>query len=403
MRNEFSYDTYLSVFTWRYGTLDMRKIFSEVNTRATWRKIWVELAEAQSDYGIVSPEELSDLKSKASKNNIDLNRAHKIEKRIKHDLMAEVMTYAEQTPVGGGKIHFGATSMDIEDNADMLKYTGALNIVLSRLLTCLDSTAKNIEKYKNMPCMGWTHLQPAEPTTVGYRLANYAQDLVLDIRFVESLLSGFVKGKGIKGAVGTSASFEHILSSKSEPRNLEKKVMQKLGLDPLPVSSQTYPRKLDYLILSALASIGQSAHKFGFDLRLLQSPGFGEISEPIGKDQVGSSAMPFKRNPTSAERMCSLTRYLSVLPLVAISNASNSLLERTLDDSANRRIILPEGFLAVDESLVLYDKIMKGVKVYSSMINKNLEKYGPFAGTETLLMKLVKNGEDRQKMHEMIR
>ena len=238
---------------------------------------------------------------------------------------------------------------------------------------------------------------------MGYRFANYAQDIVIDIQFVEILLTRFVKGKGVKGAVGTSASFKHLLHGKGEPDQLEDKVMAKLGLEAFPVSTQTYPRKLDYLVLSALASIAQSTYKFGFDMRIMQSPGFGEMSEPIGKAQVGSSAMPFKKNPTAAERMCSLSRYVGMLPHVAFSNAANMLLERTLDDSANRRLIFPEGFLAVDECLVLYNKIVKGVQVYPQMIKKNLERYGPFAGTEALLMSLVEKGEDRQEMHEVIR
>ena len=381
----------------------MRRIFSETGSRAKWRKIWLSLAEAQADYGLVTEKELASLRSKVTEDNIDLKRAHEIERKIKHDLMAEVKTYAEQAPVGGAKLHLGATSMEIEDNADILKLTSALNVILSGLTECLDSASKNALKYKATVCMGWTHLQPAEPTTLGYRFANYLQDLVSDVKLVEMLLTEFVKGKGIKGAVGTSASFERLMQGRGAPKELEEKVMRELGLDYFPISTQTYPRKVDYLVLSTLASIAQSASKFCFDLRIMQSPGFGEMSEPIGRDQVGSSAMPFKRNPTVAERVCSLARYVGVLPLVAFSNASNMLLERTLDDSANRRLILPQGFLAVDEILTLYNRILKGLRVYPQMIKRNLERYGPFAGTEALLMKLVQEGEDRQEMHELIR
>ncbi len=403
MEEKFDHGTFLSPFTWRYGSPEMRKIFSEIDRRATWRKIWVALAEAQAKYGLVSQRELADLKSKMGPKHIDLKRAHEIERKIRHDMMAEIKAYAEQCPVGGGKIHLGATSMDIEDNADILRMKAALDLVLTRLVNCLDSLSKQILKYKNLPSIGWTHLQPAEPTTLGYRLAGYAQDLVLDFRCVESLLRDFVKGKGIKGAVGTSASFQLLLKGKGKPSALEGYVMEKLGLEAFPISTQTYPRKLDYLVLAVLASIAQSSHKFGVDLRHLQSPAYGELSEPIGKAQVGSSAMPFKKNPVSAERMCSLARYISTLPQVAWENAAQMVFERTLDDSANRRIVLAESFLALDECLMIYDQIVRELAVYPAMVKRNLERYAPFAATEPLLMKLVERGEDRQRMHERLR
>ena len=403
MEEKFDHRTFLSPFTWRYGSPEMRKIFSEINYRATWRKIWVALAEAQAEYGLVTREELADLKSKMGPEHIDLKRAHEIEREIRHDMMAEIKAYAEQCPVGGGKIHLGATSMDIEDNADVLRMRAALDLVLTRLLNCLDSLSKQIIKYKNLPSIGWTHLQPAEPTTLGYRLAGYAQDLVLDFRGVEILLRDFVKGKGIKGAVGTSASFKLLLEGKGKPSALEDHVMKKLELEAFPISTQTYPRKLDYLVLAVLASIAQSSHKFGVDLRHLQSPAYGELSEPIEKAQVGSSAMPFKKNPVSAERMCSLARYISTLPRVAWENAAQMVFERTLDDSANRRVVLAESFLALDECLMIYDQIVRGLAVYPAMMERNLERYAPFAATEALLMRLVERGEDRQRMHERLR
>jgi adenylosuccinate lyase len=399
----FDFNTYLSVFTWRYGSNEMRQLFSEVATRATWRRIWLALAEAEAEKGLVTQEELEDIRSCADASKVDLKRAHEVEREIRHDLMAEVRVFAEQAKRGGGKIHLGATSADIEDNADALKIRAALNIILTRLVNCLDSASKKIREYHDLPCLGWTHLQPAEPTTVGYRLAQYAQDLVTDIRCVEFLLEKVVKGKGLKGSVGTSSSFKELLSGISEPIELESAFLSKLGLDAYFVSTQTYPRKLDLLLLSTLASIAQSAHKFAFDVRLMQSPVFGEWSEPIGERQVGSSAMPFKRNPVSSERICSLARFVAVLPQVAFINASSTLLERTLDDSANRRIIIPEGFLAVDEILILYDKIMGGLQIYEKVIERNLRRYAPFSATERLLMRLVKAGESRQEMHELIR
>lgn len=400
---KFGYEDFLSPFTWRYGSSEMRGIFSEINYRTLWREIWVSLAEAQSEYGLVSDEELEDLKSKASSENIDLKRAHEIEEKIHHDLMAEVRTYAEQCPKGGGKIHLGATSMDIEDNADVLRMKKGLNLILSRIVDCLEVLTNHIEEYKGLACMGWTHLQPAEPTTLGYRFANYAQDLLLDLKAIENILSDILKGKGVKGAVGTSASYSRLLDDKGEPMKMEEKVMDKLGIDYFPVSTQTYPRKVDYLILSTLSSISQSVHKFALDLRHLQSPPYGEISEPFREEQVGSSAMPSKKNPIKSERICSLTRYASTLPKVAWENASQSVLERTLDDSANRRIIIPESFLVVDEVLTLYREILEGLEVFPNMIDKNLQKYGPFAGTEAVLMKLSGEGENRQKIHEELR
>ncbi|MGA2665799.1 MAG: lyase family protein, partial [Nitrososphaerales archaeon] len=312
-------------------------------------------------------------------------------------------TFAEQAGEGGGKLHLGATSMDIEDNADGLTFRRALDILLGRLLSCLAASRSLILEHEARVCMAWTHLQPAEPTTLGYRLANYAQDLLIDIEMLEVVRDRFVRGKGMKGAVGTSASFTKLLGSAEGPSILEGKVMGSLGLEAYPVSTQTYPRKLDYLLLSCLASMAASCHKFGLDLRVLQSPAFGELSEPMEEHQVGSSAMPFKRNPVTAERMCSLARLVSTYPLVAFSNAANNILERTLDDSASRRVAIPEAFLAVDECLMIYERLLLGLRVYPAMMEKNLEKFGPFAGTEAVMMKLVEKGGDRQEIHELIR
>jgi len=363
----------------------------------------VALAEAQSKYGIVSQKELADLKSKMGPKNIDLERAHEIERKIRHDLMAEIKAYAEQCPIGGGKIHLGATSMDIEDNAEVLRIKTALDLLLTRLVNCLNSLSKQISKFKDLPCIGWTHLQPAEPTTLGYRLAGYAQDLALDICSVENLTRDFVKGKGIKGAVGTSASFQALVKGKGRASALEDQVMKKLGIEAFSISTQTYPRKLDYLVLAVLAGIAQSSHKFGVDLRHLQSPAYGELSEPIEKARVGSSAMPFKKNPISAERMCSLARYISTLPEVMWENAAQTILERTLDDSASRRVVLAESFLALDECLMIYAQLARDLVVYPAMIKQNLERYAPFAATEAVLMKLVERGGNRQRMHEKLR
>jgi len=399
----FGYDDFLSPFTWRYGSPQMRRLFSEKGRRATWRRVWLALAEAESDLGLVSKKELDGIRAHAGREHVDIKKAHVLEKSIRHDLMAELRTFAAQAGPGGGKLHLGAISMDIEDNADMMIFAEATEILMSRIADCLQAFRAKIVRHKGTVCMGWTHLQPAEPTTLGYRLASYAQDLVMDLGFLETVRTRFLKGKGVKGAVGTSASFMALVGSSDKVRKLEGDVMKKIGMEPFEVATQTYPRKADFLILVALASIAESSHKFGLDPRVMQSPGFGELSEPIVEKQVGSSAMPFKRNPVSAERMCSLARFVSVLPMVAFNNAANSILERTLDDSASRRIVIPEAFLAVDECLAIYERLLDGLQVFPEMIRRNLEMYGPFAGTEALMMKLVARGGDRQKIHEKIR
>ncbi|GBC75796.1 Adenylosuccinate lyase [archaeon HR06] len=248
--------------------------------------------------------------------------------------------------------------------------------------------------------MGYTHLQPAEPTTLGYRFSLYAFDLILDVNLIEFLMKEIVKGKGIKGAVGTSASFKSLVKFTLD---FEKDVMDLLNLDYFPVASQTYPRKVDALILCGLASVAQSCHKFALDLRILQSPNFGELSEPFKEKQVGSSTMAFKRNPISSERICSLSRYLFSLPYVAFFYSSSSILERTLDDSAARRIIIPEAFLALDEILILYEKILKGLVINEEMVKRNLRKFGLFSSLEPLMVKLTELGEERQKVHENLR
>jgi adenylosuccinate lyase len=412
----YDHETYLSPLTWRYGSVEMRRIWSTAHQRRLFRRIWVALAEAQADYGLVSPEQVADLRAHA--NEIDVERAHEIEAKIRHDLMAEVRTFAEQCLVGGGIIHLGATSMDIEDNADALRLREGLDLVLVRLRALLRALADQIEARAEQACMGYTHLQPAEPTTVGYRLAQYGYDLLTDQTELQRVREG-VRGKGMKGATGTSASYVQLLAAPAtegngpsvspssgemgRARELETKVMAKLGLEAFPVATQTYPRKQDWLVLNALAGLAGSLYKFAFDLRILQAQPFGEWSEPFGSNQVGSSAMPFKRNPIRAENMDSLARLVATLPRVAWDNAAHSLLERTLDDSGNRRLILPQAFLVCDELLVRAHGILNGLVVREEGVARNLAVYGTFAATERLLMELVKAGADRQVMHEVIR
>ena len=400
-QENYSYDTFLSPFTWRYSSQEMRRLWSEEYKRQLWRRIWVALAEAEHEAGLVSEAELDDLR--AHQDQVDVARSHEIEAEIGHDKMAEIRAYAAQCPIGGGKIHLGATSADVEDNADILRIKEALCLVRNRLVGLLEAFAAQIERYQNLPAMGYTHLLPAEPTTLGYRLCQYAQDLLIDFQSLDNLMKN-LKAKGLKGAVGTSTSYAQLLKdSGMSPAELEQLVMDKLELEAMPVSTQVYPRKQDFLVLTTLASIAQSLHRFAFDVRVLHAAPFGELNEPFGARQVGSSAMPFKRNPVTAEKICSLARYLSTLPKVAWDNAAFSLLERTLDDSANRRVILPGAFLALDEILIAARRIVTGLVVHSENIERNLSTYGVFAATETLLMELVKAGADRQEMHERIR
>lgn len=397
----YTHETFISPFSWRYGSEAMRAIWSEMHKRRLWRRIWVALAEVQARAGLVTPEQVADLR--AHMEEINWERAQEIEASLRHDLMAEVRAYAEQCPIGGGIIHLGATSMDIEDNADALRLREALSLIRQGLVRLLESLVEQIRTHADRVMMAYTHLQPAEPTTLGYRLAQYAQDFWEDLRALDRLMP-LVRGKGFKGAVGTAASYAHLLEGTGmTPAEMESQVMALLGLEAYPVATQTYPRKMDYQVLALLAGVAQSAYKLALDVRLLQSPNFGEVSEPFGAQQVGSSAMPFKRNPITSESICSLARFVASLPLVAWENAAQSALERTLDDSANRREILPAAFLAVDDILNRLRRVVGGLRVGEEGIAHNLATYGPFAATEPLLMALVKAGADRQAMHECIR
>lgn len=394
-----SYETYRSPFSWRYGSEEMRQLWSEARKRRLWREMWVALAEAQQAFGLVSEKQVADIR--AHVDEVDIPRALEIEAEIHHDLAAELRTFAEQCPAGGAVLHLGATSMDIEDNADALRIRSALDLVLDGLAGVMDALAAQIEAHAGRAVMGYTHLQPAEPTTLGYRLAQYGQDLLMDWRALTEARAG-VRGKGFKGAVGTSAAFLDLLGAENLDA-FEQALSEKTGLEFFPAATQTSPRKQDTIVVSALAGLGGSLYKFAFDLRLLQSPSFGELAEPFRAGQVGSSAMPFKRNPIQAEKIDSLARALAQAPRVAWDNAAHSLLERTLDDSANRRTLLPEAFLAADELLRVAKELITGLRVDEAAIARNLRTYGPFAATERVLAALAKAGADRQAMHERLR
>jgi adenylosuccinate lyase len=395
----YDFENYLSPFTWRYGTPAMRYLWSETNKRLLWRQLWVALAEVQAEYGLVKLEQVADLR--IHMREINISRALEIEAETQHDLMAEIRVFAEQCPLGGGIIHLGATSTDIEDNADVLRLKASLTLLLQSLSHLLITVSRLIEEWADTPLMAFTHLQPAEPSTLGYRLAFYGQDLFHDYIKIKNLVSG-VKGKGFKGAVGTSAGYSELVGMENLT-GFEMKLSQKLDLPFFLITSQVYPRKQDFEVISILSGLGASLYKMAFDIRLLQSPPIGEIAEPFGDNQIGSSAMPFKRNPIQSEKINSLARYLVSLPRVAWDNAAHSLLERSLDDSANRRIILPEACLAADELLRTANSIFSNLQIDESAMERNLSEYGPFAATERVLIALVKAGADRQEMHECIR
>ena len=398
---QFTHDTFISPFTWRYGSQEMREIFSERHKRILMRSVWIALAKAEAGCGLVTPEQIAELEE--HKYDIDIERAGEIEAEIKHDVMAEIRTYAEQCPKAGAIIHLGATSMDVLDNMDAMRLKEALNIIISRSRDLLSVFAEKAEEYKGLACMAFTHLQPAEITTAGYRISQSIQDLCDDITRLEEVYSS-IRGKGMKGAVGTGASYKELVQGRGMTSiELEEKVMKELGLKAFDAATQIYTRKQDLKVVEALSSLCATMYKFAADFRIMQSPPIGEWSEPFGKKQVGSSAMPFKRNPINCEKIDSLARFVSSFYMTAWQNSVTTFLERTLDDSANRRIMLPEVFLATEECIITLRRVVSGMNIHESAVKKLMDSYGVFSATERLLMELGKRGADRQEMHEVIR
>lgn len=394
------YETYASPFSWRYGRASLRALFSEKMRRRLWRAVWVTLAEAQSAHGLIEEVEVEDLRAHAG--DIDIEAAAEIEREIHHDLMAEIRVFAGQARRGGGKLHLGATSMDVEDTVETYRLRLALAQIGENLVDLLGAFGGKIRAYADLVCMGYTHLQPAEPTTLGYRLAAYAQDLLVDdeaLRFVFANLTT----KGLRGAVGTAASYERLVDHSGRSSEIEAYVLERFGLIAREISTQTYPRKLDYLLLSTLAGLGASLSKFAADVRVLASPGFGEIAEPFAAHQVGSSVMPFKQNPILSERIGSLARLLPAYADVAWQNAATNFLERTLDDSANRRVVLPEALLCTDEIVSLARTVIDDLRVDERRIAANVRTYAPFTGTQSVMLEAVRSGGDRQHLHEVLR
>jgi adenylosuccinate lyase len=394
------YESYASPFSWRYGRAPLRALFSEKMRRRLWRAVWVALAEAQSAQGLIDEAEVADLRAHAG--DIDVEAAVEIEREIHHDLMAEIRLFAQQARRGGGKLHLGATSMDIEDTVETYRLRLALSYVGENLFGLLGAFATAIRQYADLVCMAYTHLQPAEPTTLGYRLAAYAQDLLVDdenLRFVFDNLTA----KGLRGAVGTAASYERLVQHTGRSVEIEAYVLERFGLLAREISTQTYPRKLDYFLLASLAGVGASLSKFAADVRVLASPGFGEVAEPFAPGQVGSSVMPFKQNPILCERIGSLARLLPAYADVTWQNAATNFLERTLDDSANRRLVLPEALLCADEIVTIARTVIEGLRVDERRIAANLRSYAPFTGTQAVMLEAVRAGGDRQLLHETLR
>ncbi|MEZ0536270.1 adenylosuccinate lyase [Caldicellulosiruptoraceae bacterium PP1] len=395
------HDIYESPLNSRYASNEMKKLFSDDNRFKLWRKLWIALAESEKELGLnITDEQIDELKKYAEEINYDV--AFQKEKELRHDVMAHIHAYGEQAKKARAIIHLGATSCFVTDNADIIIIRDALLLIRKKLVNTIKAVADFALKYKDLPTLGFTHFQPAQLTTVGKRAMLWAQDLVNDLDYLEYVLSKTVL-RGVKGTTGTQASFMALFENdENKVKELDKLVCKKMGFEnSYPLTSQTYPRKYDFLVLSLLSSIAQSAYKFANDIRLLQS--LKEIEEPFEKTQVGSSAMAYKRNPMRCERICALSRYVMVNIQNPLFTASVQWLERTLDDSANRRISIPEAFLAVDAILNIYHNVASGLVVYEKMIEKHIYEELPFMATENILMEAVKRGGDRQELHEKIR
>lgn len=394
-------NTYKSPLCSRYASREMQELFSEDKKFKTWRKLWIALAETEKELGInISDEQIEELKAHAEDINYDVARAR--EKEVRHDVMSHVFAYGEQCPKAKGIIHLGATSCYVGDNTDIIIMTEAMKLVRKKLVNVISLVSDFALKYKDMPTLGFTHFQPAQLTTVGKRATLWIQDLLMDLQDLEYQISK-ARLLGSKGTTGTQASFLELFDGDSEKvKKADLMIAEKMGFSSVfPVSGQTYSRKLDSQILNVLSSIAQSAYKFSNDLRLLQH--LKEMEEPFEKSQIGSSAMAYKRNPMRSERISSLARYVIVDSLNPAITASTQWFERTLDDSANKRISVPEAFLAVDAILSIYINIAQGMVVYPKVINAHIMAELPFMATENIMMRAVKKGGDRQELHEKIR
>ncbi|MBQ1515930.1 MAG: adenylosuccinate lyase [Lachnospiraceae bacterium] len=396
-----SYDRYQTPLAERYATKEMQYIFSPEKKFRTWRKLWIALAEAEMELGLpVTQAQIDQLKEHAE--DINYADAEAREKIVRHDVMSHVYAYGLQCPDAKGIIHLGATSCYVGDNTDLILMTEALTLVRKKLVNVIAELAKFAEEYRAQPTLGFTHFQPAQPTTVGKRATLWIQDLLLDLEDVDHAVAT-MKLRGAKGTTGTQASFLELFNGDhAKCRELDRRVAEKMGFGAsYPVTGQTYSRKVDMRVVNVLAGIAASAHKFSNDIRLLQH--LKEVEEPFEKTQIGSSAMAYKRNPMRSERMASLADYVISDMINPAVVAATQWFERTLDDSANKRLSIPEGFLAVDGILELYLNVVDGLVVYPKVIEKRLMSELPFMATENIMMDAVKAGGDRQELHERIR
>ena len=396
-----SHDIYTNPLITRYASREMSRLFSAQRRHSTWRQLWVALAESQRELGLdISESQIAELK--ANIDNIDFENAARHEKERRHDVMAHVHAYKDQCPTAGAVIHLGATSCFVTDNAELILMREALHLLRGRLVAVIDALATFANEYRDLPTLGLTHLQPAQPTTVGKRATLWCYDLVLDLEEIEHRLAT-LRFRGVKGTTGTQATFLTLFDGDhSKVLELDRLVTSKMGFaESYAVTGQTYSRKVDSQFIGTLSGIAQSAHKAGSDLRILQSR--KEIEEPFEENQIGSSAMAYKRNPMRAERMCSLARFAMSMQSNADQTFATQWMERTLDDSANRRLSLPLACLSVDAVLILYLNVAKGLVVYPQSIAKNLNEELPFMATEEILMDAVQAGGDRQELHEIIR
>ena len=394
-------DRYVSPLSERYASREMQYIFSPDMKFKTWRKLWIALAETERELGLpITEEQIEELKAHADDINYEV--AKERERIVRHDVMSHVYAYGLQCPKAKGIIHLGATSCYVGDNTDIIIMREALRLVRKKLINVMAELAKFADSYKNQPTLAFTHFQPAQPTTVGKRATLWLQDLCLDLEDLDHVL-GSLKLLGSKGTTGTQASFLELFDGDHEKcRRADARIAEKMGFaDCYPVSGQTYSRKVDTRVINVLAGIAQSAHKFTNDIRLLQH--LKEVEEPFEKTQIGSSAMAYKRNPMRSERIASLANYVMADVINPMMVASTQWFERTLDDSANKRLSVPEGFLAIDGILDLYLNVVDGLVVYPKVIEKHMMAELPFMATENIMMDAVKAGGDRQELHEKIR
>ncbi len=395
-------DKYQSPFSERYASKEMCYIFSDHNKFSMWRKLWIALAEAQKELGLqtITEEQINELRQFQDKINYDV--ARKYEKKLRHDVVAHIHAYSEQCPKAKPIIHLGATSAYVQDNTDLIQMKEGLNIILKKLVNIVNILSNLAVKYKSLVTLSFTHFQPAQPTTVGKRICLWIQDFIMDIEEIETRIKG-MRFHGVKGTTGTQASFMALFRNDTEKvKKLDASVTKKMGFDEYyPVTGQTYSRKVDSQIVFSMAGIAQSAYKFSNDIRLLQH--LKEVEEPFEEEQVGSSAMAYKRNPMRCERIAALARYVLCNCLNPAFTAASQWFERTLDDSANKRIAIPEAFLAIDGILNIVLSVVSGLCVYPLVISRQLAEELPFMITENILMEAVNAGGDRQEIHERIR